>query len=619
MQKCFPVDPATSHAQKQQQQREAATSQKIHPSRPVGAAGGTTDFPILLSGIPPPPPYTALSPPSSFASSSPEEHDSYPSKFLELQRQIQLLESQLQKKIRRSASSNSDQETVILNEKISRLQGALLECQTKLADLGHPLNFSQSLVENSDKKLPPPGDPDYYNQLSKLGAEHKQTIPTKPIMAMTTETCQAELKQMREQLCQHQLMAGSSTDKDAEIARLNRLVSQMQVSTSVKEMELKQKLSQLSALCQDVVSKLSQGGAYPTTTSAQMAELLPNMQQQLQLGASKDPEAKRLEEELHKVVEMNTKWQKYNEQREAYIKQVQERAKLLEQQVRESSTVAIGASGFNVEQASQTGLKKIEEENVKLHETIGNLQQENERLKRENTVVQRENEMLRGQIVETAPGAPGASSISDKDTIAVLEQQVEILTEDFRSERSDRERAQSRIAELQQELNVVKRQLQQYQTEQMHDIHHRRAEALQQYQNEYNERRREHRGGSRNHANFGGLTARGLTECDTVEDGPLTPPPNGQQDEGMDTVDFGPITSYPPVPVHLVARGGGSPHTGATKSFFESDSAHHSPPPKRSLFDDGLEAEDMLQCPKCEMEFPVSRHQDLLEHTENCV
>ena len=86
-------------------------------------------------------------------------------------------------------------------------------------------------------------------------------------------------------------------------------------------------------------------------------------------------EQKRLEEELQKVVEMNTRWQKYNDQREAYIKQVQSRLKQLEQQAREPTQGGGVTSGLNEEQAAQIdkmlmeqkqNVGKMEEANIKV-------------------------------------------------------------------------------------------------------------------------------------------------------------------------------------------------------------------------------------------------------------
>ncbi len=43
--------------------------------------------------------------------------------------------------------------------------------------------------------------------------------------------------------------------------------------------------------------------------------------------------------------------------------------------------------------------------------------------------------------------------------IQMLEHQIQLCTEDFESERRDRERAQSKIEELEQELRIVHRQV----------------------------------------------------------------------------------------------------------------------------------------------------------------
>ena len=53
----------------------------------------------------------------------------------------------------------------------------------------------------------------------------------------------------------------------------------------------------------------------------------------------------------------------------------------------------------------------------------------------------------------------GLQRQEDKDHIRMLEAQVQIFTEDFEQERKDRERAQAKCAELEQELELVKRQV----------------------------------------------------------------------------------------------------------------------------------------------------------------
>ena len=96
---------------------------------------------------------------------------------------------------------------------------------------------------------------------------------------------------------------------------------------------------------------------------------------------------------------------------------------------------------------------------TQLQDTIRQLKLDLDLAMTEKANLEKENELLRGEMQVHAPGAPGKHSVGDKETISVLEQQVQILTEDFRSERADRERAQSLIAELQQERKLTKRQV----------------------------------------------------------------------------------------------------------------------------------------------------------------
>ena len=54
---------------------------------------------------------------------------------------------------------------------------------------------------------------------------------------------------------------------------------------------------------------------------------------------------------------------------------------------------------------------------------------------------------------------PTSSSREDKETIDMLKAQIQICTEDFQSERRDRERAHQRLSEVERELTLTKRQV----------------------------------------------------------------------------------------------------------------------------------------------------------------
>ncbi len=104
------------------------------------------------------------------------------------------------------------------------------------------------------------------------------------------------------------------------------------------------------------------------------------------------------------------------------------------------------------------------------------------------SALQRQVETLSAQVA-AAPqysARPGAGQCQeDQDRIHLLETQIQICTEDFQQERHDRENAQSHIVELEQEMDLIKRQLEQFQVSHMTRLHNQRIAALTNHRNEY--------------------------------------------------------------------------------------------------------------------------------------
>lgn len=94
--------------------------------------------------------------------------------------------------------------------------------------------------------------------------------------------------------------------------------------------------------------------------------------------------------------------------------------------------------------------QQLGDENRELRLQTDRLTAEN--LEKDNLI-----QTLKGQVVQVQTA--GGSTRQDAERIQVLEHQVQLCTEDFESERHDRERAQAKIEELEQELKIVRRQV----------------------------------------------------------------------------------------------------------------------------------------------------------------
>ncbi|KAE8300375.1 hypothetical protein D5F01_LYC00513 [Larimichthys crocea] len=100
--------------------------------------------------------------------------------------------------------------------------------------------------------------------------------------------------------------------------------------------------------------------------------------------------------------------------------------------------------GEEVEVAAQLQNSKEISESSDMNTQIRQLQEENQQLKQRVDICTREVDKVRRR---------------DQERIQTLEQQVLIYTEDFKSERADRERAQGQIEDLKEQVYQLKRQL----------------------------------------------------------------------------------------------------------------------------------------------------------------
>ena len=77
------------------------------------------------------------------------------------------------------------------------------------------------------------------------------------------------------------------------------------------------------------------------------------------------------------------------------------------------------------------------------------------------------------------------TEINSEDLVKSMGQRLRLCQEDYRAEEREKKRAQAKIADLEQELRIVHRQLQQLQGRQMEELAERRRNALQNYREEY--------------------------------------------------------------------------------------------------------------------------------------
>ncbi|XP_074550870.1 TNFAIP3-interacting protein 2 isoform X2 [Halichoeres trimaculatus] len=229
-------------------------------------------------------------------------------------------------------------------------------------------------------------------------------------------------------------------EKDQEIQRLHSALEERErkeatravLCTSLAE-EADQLRSQLGAtvkVCQELLARLEKDkngvgevedeGLHQKAKETQSAGMSSRNAQIRQL----QEENQKLKQRVVYVQSLNSQWQKYDSSREDYIRGLCQRLKETSEQglIRGMGSVSEGLLHHEISR-----LNGLLEEKMSECERLG-----------------REVEGMRRQ---------------DRERIETLEQQVIIYTEDFKSERADRERAQGQVEDLKEQVHELKRQL----------------------------------------------------------------------------------------------------------------------------------------------------------------
>ncbi|XP_028457710.1 TNFAIP3-interacting protein 2 isoform X2 [Perca flavescens] len=264
--------------------------------------------------------------------------------------------------------------------------------------------------------------------------EFKASRQTEEIQRLTVQLREKELE-LESVRCQ------PDHEKDQEIHRLRSALEERDRSeatravlcTSLAE-EADQLRSQLGAtvkVCQELLARMEKdkkgGGEVEDVAQQQksneMTESLDMSGVTAQICQLQE-ENQQLKQRVAYVQSLNSQWQKYDSSREDYIRGLCQRLK-------ETSGPGLMPGLGSI----STGL---------LHQEISRLNGLLEENMSECAQTRREVEEMRRQ---------------DQERIQTLEQQVLIYADDFKSERTDRERAQGQIQDLKEQVHRLKQQL----------------------------------------------------------------------------------------------------------------------------------------------------------------
>ncbi|XP_053275332.1 TNFAIP3-interacting protein 2 isoform X2 [Pleuronectes platessa] len=328
------------------------------------------------------------------------------------------------------------QETELLNKQIHVKDNIIADLKARLGRyerLYMSVGDDESVVVGPSKSLLE----SLCQEICKLkqrgsDAEFKASRQEEEIQRLTSQLRETELE-LENVRCQ------PDHEKDREIQRLRSALEERErceatrsvLCTSLVE-EADQLRGQLGAtvkVCQELLARLERkdGGA---------VEEMPHQQKAKETAESSDmsgvntrivqlqEENKQLKQRVAYVQGLNSQWQKYDSSREDYIRGLCQRLK-------ESTGPGLMPALGSV----STGL--LHHEISRLNGLLEEKMSECVRLERDVNDTRRK----------------------DQERIQTLEQQVIIYTDDFKSERRDRERAQGQIQDLKEQVYQLKQQL----------------------------------------------------------------------------------------------------------------------------------------------------------------
>ncbi|OCT96672.1 TNFAIP3-interacting protein 2 [Xenopus laevis] len=332
------------------------------------------------------------------------------------------------------------------------------EAKLEVNSLKQKLLLKESLIQKLRDKQPllGPEEPQVSSSQSLVESLMEQLSLMRSKLRDTERTCEEkvealsqEIKRLHQQVEDkdkqvQQYSSWPQHEKELEICRLQQTLADKERAQATSEVlcrslsdesqQLRRKLAATAEMCQHLVKCLeeTQRNSNRNVEEAIHTER-PN--KILNLDGSNESSLGKLQEEnrllKQKVVhveDLNAKWQKYDTSREEYVKGLHLQLKELKARIDLRSS-----------HSAHTHAELMQKEIIRMNKLL------EERMK-ECTKLKLENEEMIG------------ARIADSERIQVLEQQLLVYKDDFISERSDRERAQSRIQELLEQISSLQRQ-----------------------------------------------------------------------------------------------------------------------------------------------------------------
>ncbi|XP_063780646.1 TNFAIP3-interacting protein 2 [Pseudophryne corroboree] len=309
-----------------------------------------------------------------------------------------------------------------LAEKESVIQKLRASLESSAAAEDYQVDPSKSLVEN------------LVEQLNRM---RSQLSDTERICQERVESLNQEIQRLHQQLetREQPIVSRPPHEKDMEIVRLQKSLAEKERVQATSEVlcrslsdethQLRRKLAATAEMCQQLVKCIEETHRKDNLTTEEHVSQNQNKSSENEADKAKlQGENQLLKQKVVHVEDLNAKWQKYDASREEYVKGLLQQLKELKAQIEHQKAP---------------------------HSRPDRLQKEISRLNRLLEDTMNEHTELQQEAAEVA-----IARISEREKIQMLEQQLLVYKDDFTSERADRERAQSRIQELMEEISSLR-------------------------------------------------------------------------------------------------------------------------------------------------------------------
>ncbi|XP_051561535.1 TNFAIP3-interacting protein 2-like isoform X1 [Myxocyprinus asiaticus] len=337
----------------------------------------------------------------------------------------------------------TQQEITNLNQLVSTKDGIIADLRARLG------KYEKTVVIEGEEPYIVGPSQSLIESLCKEICKLKQNLKdSEADAAQRQETSKTEIQRLQEKLKEkyqelEMIRQRPEQEKEREIQRLRSSLAERDRAQATRAVlcnslaeEAEQLRAQLGAtvqVCQKLLGRLEKekSKAAMTDQRAQVHETTDSSEvSHLNVIISKlQEENDQLNKRVAYVESLNSKWQKYDSSREEYVRG-------LCQKLKESNGLA--SAGPTMTQTPTAGSAAlIQQEIARLNGLLEEKMIESERLSRERD----------------------DNSRRDQERIQMLEQQVLAYIEDFKSERADRERAQGKILDLQNEVGRLQQQI----------------------------------------------------------------------------------------------------------------------------------------------------------------